>query len=193
MTDTRTFEAIFKVEYAGMVALGSWLTGDRASAEDLTQEAFARAHRDWAKVGALDAPGAWVRHVLVNLASNERRRRRREVRAVARLEPPPPAFPEVPPDQHLWAAIADLPFNQRAAIALRYLHDQSADQIAEAIGCRPATARVHLHRAHRTLADRLGVALADDEAGPGDPAGDDLRGTGTRDTNTRPTATEERP
>ena len=51
-----------------MVALTWALSGNRWAAEDLAQEAFVRAHRDWNSVEQMDSPNAWVRRVAINLA-----------------------------------------------------------------------------------------------------------------------------
>ena len=50
-----------------------------------------------------------------------------------------------------------VPRQQRAAMVLRYLCDLDIDEIAQALGCKPATARVHLHRARRTVGQQLGA------------------------------------
>jgi len=51
--------------------------GDRAEAQDLTQEAFCRALERWPSVGRYDDPSAWVRRVAWNLATSSTPRRRR--------------------------------------------------------------------------------------------------------------------
>jgi len=61
------------------------LTGSWEAAEDATQEAFLRAHRDWERVGRYDQPGAWVRRVAANLAVSALRRRLAEAKALLRL------------------------------------------------------------------------------------------------------------
>ena len=79
------FEGFFLREYRGVVELAYALSGNRAGAEDIAQEAFLRAHRDWHRVGGYRYPGAWVRRVAVNLATSAVRRRLIEARALARL------------------------------------------------------------------------------------------------------------
>ena len=46
---TPTFETFFRTNHVRVVALAAAMVG-RAAAEDLAQEAFVRAHRDWATV-----------------------------------------------------------------------------------------------------------------------------------------------
>jgi DNA-directed RNA polymerase specialized sigma24 family protein len=158
VTEVRSFEQLFRDQYAPLVALGAWLTGDRSVGEDLAQEALGATHRRWHEVATYDQPAAFTRRTLINLASNERRRRGRERRALGRvsaLAAPSPAAGPPGDDPQLWAEVAALPLRQRAAIGLRYLEDLGAADIAEALGCSEATVRVHLYRAHRRLADRL--------------------------------------
>jgi Sigma-70 region 2 len=45
------FEHFYLREYRGVVELAYALSGNRAGAEDIAQEAFLRAHRDWQRVG----------------------------------------------------------------------------------------------------------------------------------------------
>jgi RNA polymerase sigma-70 factor (ECF subfamily) len=151
-----SFEAIFVSEYPKMVALAAAVSGDRSTAEDVAQEAMTRMNRDWAKVQGYESPGSWVRRVTINLALSRRRRLASEARAVLRLGRPEPTLPPATPgDDRVWAAVAALPRNQRAAIALFFLEERTITEIADILDISPATARVHLHRARQTLRDRL--------------------------------------
>lgn len=176
VTEVSTFEQFFRDQYPGIVALCAWLTGDRATAEDLAQEAFGAVHRRWGEVCRLDRPGAYTRRIAINLSSNERRRRGRERRAVRRigdggqlemLELATAGPGRIEGREPLWRAVAELPLQQRAAIGLRYLEDLSTDEIAAVLQCSPATVRVHLHRAHRRLAELLGFTTDHDEEDQG--------------------------
>ena len=68
-----------------MRAVAWALTGNVWTAEEVAQDAFLRAHRDWERISGYDEPGAWVRRVAINLATSRLRRGLREVRALARL------------------------------------------------------------------------------------------------------------
>lgn len=150
------FEATFVREYPRMVALAAAVSGDRSTAEDVAQDAMSRMHRKWAAVQGYDNPGTWLRRVTINLALSRRRRLATEARALLRLGGPEPTLPPAPPgDDAVWAAVADLPRNQRAAVALFFLEDRTITEIADVLDIAPATARVHLHRARQTLRDRL--------------------------------------
>ena len=137
-----------------MVALANTMIG--GGGEDIAQEAMLRAHRRWSEVSTYERPGAWLRRVVINLASSGLRRRGVELRGRLRLlgERPEPIVQQ-PVDHDLRAALASLPPKQRAAIALHYLEDRPVAEIAEILGCAPATAKVHLHRGRAALAARL--------------------------------------
>ena len=49
-----------------------------------------------------------------------------------------------------------MPTAQRAAIVLHYYEDRPVAEIASILGCAEATARVHLHRGRKRLAELLG-------------------------------------
>lgn len=59
----------------------------------------------------------------------------------------------------LYRAIQRLPARQCACVVLHHLAGWPAAEVAEALGCREATVRVHLHRARVSLAG----TLADEE------------------------------
>jgi Sigma-70 region 2 len=63
------FEYFYLQEYPKVVALAYALSGSRAGAEDIAQEAFLRAYRDWDRVGSYEHQAAWVRRVAANLAT----------------------------------------------------------------------------------------------------------------------------
>jgi RNA polymerase sigma-70 factor, ECF subfamily len=159
-----SFESFYRREFRDVVALAYALSGSRNGAEDLAQEAFIAAHRRWDKVREYEKPEAWVRRVLSNKAISEFRTRAAEARALARLAasrttPLPEMEPE---DDEFWRHVRDLPGNQAKAVALHYLEDRSVADIAQVIGCSPATAKVHLYRGRQKLAERLGLEAGDE-------------------------------
>lgn len=164
----RSFDALYRDEWAGLVALGCSLTGSWAVAEELAQDAFADAYRRWDEVGALDRPGAWVRRAIVNRAASQHRRGQVARRGTARLsvvrageedgaaaDRTGDAAVDQVGDPAFWAALRSLPRRQAAALALHYLEDRSVAEIAEVLDCRASTVRVHLHRGRHALAERL--------------------------------------
>ncbi|MEO7571265.1 MAG: sigma-70 family RNA polymerase sigma factor [Acidimicrobiales bacterium] len=148
------YEDFFRQELRPLVALATAIAGaDRG--EEIAQEALLRAHREWDRIARYDKPGAWARRVTLNLATSSQRRRSAERRALQRvatrrqLDAPPPEVDD------FWTLVRRLPDRQAAAVALHYLEDLSVAEIADALGCAEGTAKAHLHKARRTLAEHL--------------------------------------
>ena len=136
--------------------------GSREEAADVAQDVAVDVLRSVGKLREPMAFDAWVHRITVRHARRAVRRRwiKRSVETPLVLlpeaeEPPGPGGPEpaelVATRRALAEAIAGLPSNQRIALALRYVHDLSAAQIAAALGCREGTADALLSRARSTL------------------------------------------
>jgi RNA polymerase sigma-70 factor (ECF subfamily) len=157
------FDSFYRLEFPRLVDLAYALSGSRMAAEDLVQEAMIAAHRDWARVGVLDKPGAWVRRVVLNLSASHYYRRLAEIRALRRLawlrgEPPAQLDPD---SAEFWNTLRKLPKRQTEAVALHYLDGYSVTEIAEVMGCAESTVKVHLHRARKSLS--LLLSLEEDQ------------------------------
>jgi DNA-directed RNA polymerase specialized sigma24 family protein len=123
--------------------------GDRALAEDLVAEAFARAWASWGKVSKYSAPKAWVVRTAVNAGVSRWRRHRREV-PLGYHDAAAPVSPNGV-DGELAAAVRRLPARQREVIALRVFLDLDTEATADALGIAPGTVTAHLSRAVATL------------------------------------------
>jgi RNA polymerase sigma-70 factor, ECF subfamily len=151
---TEAFETFYVSEYSAVVGLAYVLSGDRAIAEDLAQEAFLAAHRDWARL-ASGRPGAWVRQVVANLSVSAFRRRVAEAKALVRLREPEP-LPELGAESvEFWRAVRALPKRQAQVVALFYLEDLPVAEISAILGMAPGTVKKHLFDARHALARRL--------------------------------------
>ena len=140
------------------------LCGDRYLAEDLVQEVLARVHGRWRRLPA-DHLDGYLRTAVVRQFLSWRRRRAGNERL---LEPghehaaaPGPADAHAERDA-VWAELAALPRQQRAVLVLRYYEDLPDEEIAELVGCAPATVRVHASRALATLRGRRGLVPNED-------------------------------
>ena len=129
---------LYRSEQPGLVGLATLLVRDRAVAEEVVQEAFVRIHP---RLGDLDAPGAYLRTIVVNLCHSHGRRTATAQRL--RPEPAPDALPPSLPDElsPVWLAMGDLPERQRHALVLRFYLDLPDDKIAALLGARPGTVR----------------------------------------------------
>ena len=162
---THAFDDVFRADHRAIVALVWALSGSWAIAEELTQEAFLRAHVRWDQIGAYDNPGAWVRRVAINLATSQRRQRQAEERALGRAgiaDDPSDRTAEVVGADRFWAAVRQLPARQQAVIALHYLEDRPVADIAAVLDIAEGTVKAHLHKARAALATRLALDPEDD-------------------------------
>ena len=152
------FEAFYLEAWGDAVRWARALTGSRAAAEDVAQAAFS-AVAD--RFDRLANPAGYLRRTIVNIARSEHRaterRHRRESRVGAdrSLEQGADvAFDGVfGGGSDLLRRVGRLPYDQRAALVLRYWADWDEPTIADALGCRPATVRSHVKRALDTLRD----------------------------------------
>jgi RNA polymerase sigma-70 factor (ECF subfamily) len=156
MRDARGFDEFYRDTSVRMVRYGYAVTGDLGEAQDLAQEAYTRAWRDWRKVSGHPSPEAWVRLVINRLATDRWRRLRGWRAAVARTGPPEPAPPPSENSVLLAAALRRLPVHLRQALALHYLFDMSVQQIAAETGAPIGTVTSWLHRGRTDLAALLG-------------------------------------
>jgi len=137
--------------------------GDRAQAEDLVAEGFARAWTAWRTVRQHPAPRAWVVRTALNAHVSWWRRHRRET-PLAGHDLPMPGETGSALDSAVVAALRRLPVRQRQVIALRLLLDLDTGTTAQMLGISPGTVGVHLHRAIAAL--RGDVAVFNGRASP---------------------------
>jgi RNA polymerase sigma-70 factor (sigma-E family) len=132
--------ALYRAHLPGATRLAYLLTGDRATAEDVAQEAFLRAA---ARLGALRDENAFPAYLHRAVVNRVRNRARRLSLERTRTQPPPAPYdlPDVAGREALWAALLRLPYRQRAALVLRFYLDLSEADIAERLGCRPGTVK----------------------------------------------------
>lgn len=148
------FETLFRAEMGSVVATVWRITDDRAVAEEVAQDAFAKALVRWRRVSRYDRPGAWVRRVAIRDAVRAAERARRTQPLPA--DPAWMAAPAAASHPELVNAVRGLPAQQRAAVVLYYLEDRPTVEVADLMGCSEATVRSHLRRARHSLGERLG-------------------------------------
>jgi DNA-directed RNA polymerase specialized sigma24 family protein len=147
------YEALFRVEYPGLLRLATLISGDRDLGREVTQEAFTRLWMHWPRVSRYDRPGAWLRRVTIRLAVRARPRPVLLDDRSSAMATAGPAGTDVVLDVR--RAVLSLPAGQRAAVVLHYFEDRPVEEVAALMGCRASTARVHLHRARQRLAHLL--------------------------------------
>jgi RNA polymerase sigma-70 factor (sigma-E family) len=143
------FRDFVESRWQALVRIAYLLVGDHGYAEDLVQVALVRTHRNWHRIERRDAPEAYVRKVLVNLASSHWRRRWRHREHPAEQVPDravPDATEHADRRDELWSALQLLPPRMRAVLVLRYFEDLSEAQIAAALGCSTGSVKSQASR-----------------------------------------------
>lgn len=133
------------------------VTRNTEDARDLVQDALLGLFPRWAQVSAGGNVDAYVKRSIVNASISRWRRSGREQPA----ELPDHAdatgdhAPGVTDAALAWQLCETLPPLQRAAVVLRFYEDLDFAEIGGILGCPPATARSHVHRALTRLRTRL--------------------------------------
>jgi RNA polymerase sigma-70 factor (sigma-E family) len=159
--------ALYAEHALGLVRLAVVVTGDRAAAEDIVQDAFLGLYRRWDRVPGMAAPLAYLRVSVMNGCRTALRRRSRlglwsgagfggDLDEAARTGPgasaglaeSAEASVLLGEEQRLVAAaLRKLPRRQREAVVLRYYLDLSIEETAQVMGISLGTVKSATHRA----------------------------------------------
>ncbi len=124
-----------------------------AEAEDVTQAALERCLLKWSRIRRADDVDAYVHRVLLNTFTSSRRRRWTGERPTA--DPPDQGRADeterVDLADAVLRALRRLPYDQRAAVVLRYYAHLTEQQMATVLGVAPGTVKSRLSRALAAL------------------------------------------
>src|SRR3954454_9375818 len=131
----------------GLLRLAYTLTGNAADAEDVVQEALARALARWGRISQVGNVDAYVRRMVVNAHTSWWRKFRKREAPVADVVPP--ASADLPPHDErdaVWRACLALPEAQRVAVVLRYYEQLEYAEIAALTGVAEGSVRSRVSR-----------------------------------------------
>jgi RNA polymerase sigma-70 factor (ECF subfamily) len=157
---------LFEVHVDRVFGLAYRMIGDATTAEDITQEIFARAF-DRLHQYRGDAPfGAWLHRVAVStilnaLRKNKAIRTREASLEEARYAAAPSVQLEPDLRDRVRAALRALPAALRVVVIMFDVEGYSHDEIAESLGITAGASRVRLSRARDTL--RVSLAIDAEE------------------------------
>lgn len=141
---------------------GAWraalaITGRRAAADDVAQDAFERAFANLDRFDPARPFAPWLHRIVVNRALDLLRAERRLV-PVAHVPETLIAWSAADaPDPQALAALATLSEDRRTVIVLRHLLDHSPAEIADLLDLPVGTVHSRLARALAELRDLLGT------------------------------------
>ena len=152
-----TFAAFYEASRDDCLRTVFAITRDRAYAEDLVAEAFARAWASWRRVSTHPAPRAWIVRTALNANVSSWRHNRKALPWLRpeELGPHPSEVATEWLDDDLLAAIRRLSERQRQVLALRVFLDLDTAHAASVLGIAVGTASAHLSRAIAQLRSEL--------------------------------------
>ena len=136
------FVAFYDAEVDRQVRRAVLLLGSNDVANDVVHDAFVAVFRRWAE---LDEPGPYLHRSVLNgcrAVHRSRSRLRTKARQLARVDAPSNDVVDPLDD-----VLNTLPFNQRAAIVLRFYFGMTNGQIADELGCAPGSVGPWINRA----------------------------------------------
>lgn len=159
--DSRAFEQLYRRHCDRVYGLCVRLCqGDRAKAEQATQDAFVRA---WEKLDSFrgDAQfGTWLHRITVNVVLGEHRLLQRwttfeDAEAAGTPEALSVAAEDVTLSRDLERALARLPKGARTVLWLHDVEGYRHEEIAELTGVAVGTSKAQLHRARKLMKEHL--------------------------------------
>lgn len=154
--DAADFDRLYRDSYGRILRTLVGVLGDRAAAEDCTQDAFVRAYQAWGTWRG-DAPAeAWLHRIALRVAISHRRHAKlgavgELLRRVGRPREAAPVSDAVVQSDALLGALRQLPPQQAAAIVLRHHHGYTSREIAAALGIPESTVASRLAHARQRL------------------------------------------
>ncbi len=146
-----TFEIFFHDQSGSLFRRLCLITGNRAEAEEIMQDAFLKLWERWERVGSMSDPTAYLYRTALNLFRSRYRRAalalRRSVGFASNID----EFERSDTKSAVMQALASLAPRQRAALVLTDLLGFSSEDAGELLGVQPGTVR--------TLASQGRIAL----------------------------------
>jgi RNA polymerase sigma factor (sigma-70 family) len=149
----RSFEQLYRRHARDVYQYALAVLSNPADAEDVTQTTFLNAYRAFQKGERPEKPHNWLIAIAHNVCRMRWRQAGSRPKEVALDEAPEPvALDQDSPDlAEVLGALAQLSFNQRAAIVMRELEGRSYQEISEVLGVSVSAVEALLFRARRRL------------------------------------------
>jgi RNA polymerase sigma-70 factor, ECF subfamily len=137
----KDFRTFFEDEHSRLFKTLYFVTGDRAEAADLMQEAFLKLWERWDRIDLIEDPTAY----LFKVALNANRMRARAARRAARRQFPLGIvrypYDDVDVREDVLQMLRGIAPRQRAALVLLDLYGYGSEEAARIMGIRPSTVR----------------------------------------------------
>lgn len=154
VTQPRTFEGFFEAERDRLFRSLCVITGNRAEAEDVAQDAFLKVLERWDRVRAMEDPAGYLHRTAMNLFRNRYRRAGLVLRKAVRMAPDEDVYEAVDRRDEVDRALAPLSARQRAALVLTEALGYPAEEAGRMLGVRGSTVRALAFQARSSLRRR---------------------------------------
>ena len=155
--DERAFSIIVRAYQVPVFNYVLRLVGDRALAEDLTQEVFLRVYQGLPRFSLRSKFTTWLFQVTKNRVLDELRAKERRPVAPVNLDDVPPLEVVDQPVERvetidaLWRAIESLPVDLKMALLLRDVVGLSYNEIADSLEITLATVKWRIYKAREEV------------------------------------------
>jgi len=135
------FRAFFEYEHRGLLKTLYFVTGDRAEAADVMQDAFVTLWERWDRIDSIDDPRAYLFRIALNGSKMRARAARRASRRAMPLAIVNDPYDDVDVREDVRRMLQSLTPRQRAALVLLDLYGYGSEDAARIMGIRPSTVR----------------------------------------------------
>ena len=173
--DERAFNLIVRAYETPVFNYVLRLVGDRALAEDLTQEVFLRVYQGLPKFSLRCRFTTWLFQVTKNRVLDELRASERRPRSVVTIDDIPPLevldapVERVEAMDAVWRSVNDLNVELKMALLLRDVVGLSSTEIADSLEITLATVKWRIYKAREEVQlalAREGITFGDTDAEP---------------------------
>jgi RNA polymerase sigma factor (sigma-70 family) len=148
---TASFEEFFDAERTRLFGALAVMSGNRAEAEEIMQDAFLKVWQRWDRVSAMDSPEGFLYRTALNAYRSHRRRAAVAVRKAIHLLPQDDALDAVDTRDQVARLLRSLTPREREAMVLTSILGYSAEEAGKRLGIRATTVRSLTTRARATL------------------------------------------
>jgi RNA polymerase sigma-70 factor, ECF subfamily len=135
------FATFFDDEHRGLFKLLYFVTGNRADAADLMQDAFLKLWERWDRVDRIADPRSYLFRAALNGSRMRARAARRAARRLVTLTPSSDPFDEMNVREDIRQMLRSVTPRQRAALVLLDMYGFTSAEAALIMGIRPSTVR----------------------------------------------------
>jgi RNA polymerase sigma-70 factor (ECF subfamily) len=135
------FATFFAEEHRGLLKALYFVTGDRADAAELMQDAFLKLWERWDRIERIADPTAYLFRVALNGSRMRARTARRAARRLVSVGRDRDPFEEIDLREDVRRLLLDLAPRQRAALLLLDMYGYGSEEAGRIMGIRPSTVR----------------------------------------------------